>query len=388
MGASVIDAVVRGQRGAWIGLFAALLVVAVITLWPRSGRASVGRVLLLGGLTSALSAVGILVAMALSVPKIVWRAAPLPPFALSSGATWRSLRAPAATLLDEGRPEIGIPGLDAAGSVRLYGLFSGAPLKGFAEAPEGPPAPGGARICRVDREECRAWPKSWPEPVAAPSISELAWTRDLFNGALAYDVESGRFLHHVEGLRDAGATMGTQGDSGAVASTAPAVGASRVAAGAWAMEQVGRFTNEPAKDGDTALFVVRRIAAGRLDAVRVVSSPTGGSISYSVQRATVSLGAAPAVLSWFARPMLLTLVLWFPVITILFQGAPAWWASRRRKQIAAGQEVPEMPADPASFARTARGEMAERLHGLSLLGVGLALLAPAAVAVAEIVTSR
>lgn len=379
MGASVIDAVLRGERGAWVGLFAVVLVAAVITLLPRSGRASVGRVLVLGGLTSALSAVGILVAMALSVPKIVWRDAALPPFAMSSGGTWRSLRAPAATVLDRGRPEIGVPGLDAGGRARLYGLFSGAPIEGIAEAPEGPPVPGGARICRVDREECRAWPKSWPEPTAAPSISDFVWTRDLFAGALAYDVESGRFLHHVEGLREAGPP---------VASTAAVAGPARVTGETWALEQVGRFTNEPAKDGEIALFVVRRIAAGRLDAVRVISSPAGGSFSYSMQRATVSLGAGPAVLSWFARPLLLTLVLWFPVITILFQAAPAWWAARRRKEIAEGKEVPEMPSDPAAFSRAARGEMAGRLRGLALLGVGLALLAPAAVAVAEIVSSR
>lgn len=390
MGASVIDAVVRGQRGAWIALFAVVLVAVVVALAQRPGRTSVARVLVLAGLTTALSALGILVAMGLSIPKIVWRDVPLPPFATSSGATWRGLRAPAAAVLDNGRPEIGIPGLDASGAVRLFGLFSGKPIEGLAEAPEAAPSSGRARICRVDREECRAWPKEWPEPTAAPTISDFVWSRELFVGALAYDVESGRFLHHVDGLREAGAPLGA---SGSVASLGPARGstfgdAPRVSSGAWALEQVGRFTAEPSKDGETALFVVRRIANGRLDAARVIATPSGDRSSFTLQRATVSLGAGPAALSSFARPLLLTLVLWFPVVTILFQAAPAWWAARRRKGMAEGRELPPMPADAASFSRHARAEMAGRLHGLSLLCVGLALLAPAAVAIAELVASR
>ena len=380
MGASVIDAILRGQRGAWIGLFALVLVAALVALLQRPGKTSVGRVLLLAAVTSVLSAGGILVAMALSLPRIVWREAPLPPFAVASGNLWRSLRAPAATVLDKGRPEIALPGIDADGKVRLFGLFSAAPLEGYAEAPEGPPVAGSARICRVDREECRAWPKSWPAPTAAPSISDFVWAREIVAGAIAYDVESGRFLHHVEGLRAAGEPIASTAILGGVGS--------RSTAGTWGLEQVGKFTNEPARDGETALFVVRRIAGGRLDAVRWVAAPAGASFVYGVERATVSLEAGPAVLVWFARPLLLALVLWFPVVTLAFQGAPAWWASRRRKRLAEGKELPPMPSDPSAFSRAARQAMAGRLHGLAMLCVGLALAAPAVVAVVGMVTSR
>ncbi len=383
MGASVIDAILRGQPGAWIGLFVTVLVAALVALLQRPGRTSVGRVLLMAAVTSLLSAGGILVAMALSLPRIVWREAPLPPFAVASGSTWRSLRAPSATVLDKGRPEIAIPGLDAAGNVRLFGLFSGAALDGFPDALDVPPVPGSPRICRLDREGCRAWPKAWPEPVTAPAISDFIWARELFSGAMAYDVETGRFLHHVDGLRVVGQPIAS------TAALAPVGAGTRSTAGTWGLEQVGRFTNEPQHDSETALFVVRRIANGRLDAVRLIANPASdGTSTFSVERATVSLEAGPAALTWFARPLLLVLVLWFPVVTLALQAAPAWWASRRRKLMAEGKELPPMPSDPSAFSRAARQAMAGRLHGLALLCVGLALAAPAIVAVVGMVTSR
>ena len=382
MGASVIDAILRGQRGAWVGLLVAVLVAAVIALPPRAGRPTVGRVLLLAALTSVLSAGGVLVAMAFSVPRIVWRKAPLPAYAMSSGESWRSLRAPAATLLDEGRPEVAVAGLDPTGRVRLYGLFRGAPLDGFLEAPDTPPTPGAPRICRVDREECRAWPKAWPEPSATPSVSDFVWARDLFAGALAYDTETGRILHHIEGLRAAGQPIAGAG------SLSPAGTGARATTGTWALEQIGKLGNEPSREEESALFVVRRISGGRLDAVRMVATPGNGNFTYSMERATTSLVAGPATLAWFARPLLMALVLWFPAVTIALQAAPAWWTSRRRRQIAEGKEVPPMPAEAAEFSRTARNEMAERLHGLAMLAVGLTLFAPALVAIVSMLTSR
>ncbi|MFO0587687.1 MAG: hypothetical protein U0441_09110 [Polyangiaceae bacterium] len=380
MGASAIDAILRGQLGAWLGLFVTVLIASVIALWPRAGRPTVGRVLLLSALTSVLAAGGILAGLAFSVPRIVWRAAPLPAFAVGTGDTWRSLRAPAVTVLDQGRPEVAVPGLDAAGSVRLYGLFRGAALEGYVEAPEAPPKAGQPRICRVDRNECRAWPSAWPEPVAAPSLSDFVWSRDLFAGALAYDVETGRILHHVEGLRESGQPL---------ASAAPSSGtAARALSGTWALEQIGRIGNEPSRDEESALFVVRRVSGGRLDAVRIVATPGEGTFKYSLERATTSLAAGPRVFAWFARPLLFTLVLWFPAVTLALQAAPAWWASRRRKQLAEGKEVPPMPTNAAEFSRAARTEMAIRLHGLALLTVGLSLFAPALVALVGMVTSR
>lgn len=384
MGASLVDAFLRGQRGAWIGLFAVVLVAAAVALGSRGARTSPGRVLLLSALVSALSAGGILLAMAFALPRIVWRRAPSPAFAAPSGEMWRTLRAPAASFLSQGRPEIGLAGIDDAGKVRLFGLFSGAPIEGLADAPADLPVPGNARICRVDREECRAWPAEWPEPSSVPSGSDFVWTRDFSAKAMAYDVESGLFLHHVEGLRAAGPAVAMVGSAGA---GAPPPGA-RSTAGSWALEQVGRMSNEPSREGPTALFVVRRIAGDKLDAVRVVSAPQGEAFTYSVERARVSLSATQTAFGWLARPLLLGLVVWFPVVTILLQAAPAWWASRRRKLMAEGKPVPEMPAEAAQFSAAARQAMAEKLHGFAVLAVGLALAAPAVVAVVGMIAAR
>jgi hypothetical protein len=384
MGASVVDAIVRGHRGAWVVLFVAVAIAAIAALLARGTRVSAGRVLGLSGLVTVLAAGGVLAAMGLAVPKLVWRAAPPPPFVNASGEVWRALRAPATTLLDAGKPEIGVAGVDAGGKVRLFGLFSGAPLDAYPAAGDDPPRPGGPRICRTDKEECRAWPQAWPEPSAALSGSDFVWTRDLTPGALAYDVESNRFLHHVEGLRVAGDPVAMAGSAAPVGSRPSA----RATAGTWALELVGKFTNEPSHDAPTALFVVRRVVDGRLDAARVVATPAGQAFTFAVERASTSLVAGPSALSWFARPLLFVLVLWLPFVTIAFQAAPAWWASRRRKLLAEGKEVPEMPSDPAAFSRAARLAMAQRLHGLAVLAVGLALAAPAVVAVASILGAR
>ena len=384
MGASVVDAILRGHRGAWIGLFVALAFTALVALSQRGSRASPGRVLLLSAMVSVLSAFGVLVAMALSVPRITWRRVPTPAFAVPAGDTWRSLRSLAAPVLDEGRPEIALPGLDDAGAVRLFGLFRGAPLPGFADAPPDPPAPGRPRICRFEAEECRAWPAAWPEP-APPPQSIFVWTREVSAGALAYDAESGAFLHHIEGLRPAGPAVAM---AGTAAPVAPATG--RTTAGAWALEQVGKLTSEPSRGAPASLFVVRRVADERLDAVRVVSVPAGESLTFFVERATVSLTAAPAALTWIARPLLLTLVLWFPLVTLLLQAAPALWASRRRKLLEAGAPVSELPATAGAseLAARARQSMAERLHGLALLAVGLSVTAPAIVAAVGLLSAR
>lgn len=385
MGASVVDAFLRGHRGAWIGLFVALALTALVVLLQRGSRTTPGRVLLLSAMVSLLSAFGILVAMALSVPRITWRPVPTPPYAVSAGETWRSLRSLAAPVLHEGRPEIALPALDSAGRVRLHGLFSGAPLEGFPAAAADPPVPGGPRICRFEAEECRAWPSAWPEP-APPPESIFVWTRDVSAAALAYDAESAVFLHHVEGMRPAGGAVAMAGTA-APLSHPPG---DRAAAGSWALEQVGKMTSEPSPAGPTALFVVRRVAAGRLDAVRVVARPAGESFTYSVERASVSLAAGPAALAWFARPLLLVLVLWFPLVTLLLQAAPALWASGRRKRLEAGAPVSELPAavGAAELAARARLAMAERLHGVALLAVGLSLTAPAVVAAVGLLASR
>lgn len=383
MGATVVDAFLRGHRGAWIGLLGLVLVALVAVLVQRPQKASPGRLLLTAALVSVLSVGGVLAGTALSVPRIVWRRVPAPPFVVAAGSTWRSFRAPSTTLFVGGRPEVGVAGAGDDGRVRLFGLFSGEPIDGYPEAPAVPPAPGRPRICRIEEQVCRAWPEDWPEPASASSGSDFIWTRDLLAKALAYDVESGLVLHHVEGLRTAENAVAMAGKA-----PAPPPPSTTAKAGSWALEQSGKLTNEPSREGPTSLFVVRRLAQERLDAVRIVAVPEGGAFTFSVERATVSLSAAPAAFAWFARPVLLALVVWFPFVSIALQGAPAWWASRRRKRMAAGEPLPEMPSDAASFQRAARDEMARRLHGLSIFAVGLAVAAPAVVAVVGMLSGR
>src|SRR5262249_26168321 len=114
MGLSFVDAFVRGQRGAWIGLFAVVLIISALALAQRGQRSSPRRVLLLSGLVSALAASGTLVTMALAIPRILWRPIAPPPYAVASGEVWRALRAPAAMLFVNGKPDIGLAGVDAA----------------------------------------------------------------------------------------------------------------------------------------------------------------------------------------------------------------------------------------------------------------------------------
>jgi hypothetical protein len=263
-------------------------------------------------------------------------------------------------------------------------MFSGAPIKGLPDAPNDPPVQGEHRICQVVDEQCRAWPRAWPAPSPSPGGSDFVWTRELFAGALAYDVENDRFLHHVEGLRTAGAETAM---TGGAASPSDLAG-TRTVTGTWALEQVGKLTNEPPRDGPAALFVVRRIADSRLDAVRVIAVPAGESSMYSVERATLSLAAPPAAYNWFARPLSMALLLWFPAVTLFLQAAPAWWASRRRKRLEKGEPVSEMPADAATFAASARQAMAARVYPFAMLCVGLALTAPAVVAIVAVVSGR
>jgi hypothetical protein len=158
--------------------------------------------------------------------------------------------------------------------------------------------------------------------------------------------------------------------------------------GTWALEQAGKLITRPPRDGPAALFVVRRIVDGRLDAVRVISVPAGESNMFSVERATISLSAAPAAYKWFAQPLLMALLAWFPVVLLLLLAAPAWWASRRRTRLEKGEPVSEMPADAATFAASARQAMAARVYPFALLCVGLALTAPAVVAIVAVVSGR
>ncbi|MEZ4299593.1 MAG: hypothetical protein R3B70_31885 [Polyangiaceae bacterium] len=384
MGSSVIDAFLRGHVVAWAALFAVVLLATAAALAQKLRRATPARVLLTSVLVSIVSAAGILAGSALSIPRIVWRRGPIPAFAVPSGEGWRALRAPSTAILIEGRPEVGLAGLDAGGRVLLYGLFSGQPLPGYPEAAPTPPAPGGARICRFDRDECRAWPAEWPAPAPASSGSELVWTRDLTAHALAYDTESGLLLHHVEGLRVSDGALAMAGDRGG----SPRRGVGPTLTGTWALEQVGKMSNEPSRDGPIALFVVRRLADQRLDAVRVVAFPGEAGSTFAVDRATTSLTAAPAVFKWVSRPLSLLLVMWFPLVSIAFQGAPAWWARARRKKLEAGAPVSEMPVTQTELATRARYAMAETLHGPALFALGLAVLAPALVAIAGMLAAR
>ncbi|MBK8253365.1 MAG: hypothetical protein IPK82_11955 [Polyangiaceae bacterium] len=383
MGQSVVDAFLRGRLTAWAAFLVAVFVVAVAVTALRRERASAFRVLVMAAAVSVLSIAGLLAATALRFPRITWRRVDPPAFAQASGTSWRTLRAPSTAVLADGAPEVGLAGVEAGGRIRLFGLFSGAPLSGYTDAQNIPAMPGEPRICHVEAEECRAWPKDWPAPAPASSGSEFLWSREMSARALAYDVETGLMLHHVEGLRSS---------DGALAMAGSSMGSSakfneRIS-DTWALQQLGKFSNEPSREGSTALFIVRRIANGRVDAARVVATPAGDGFTFSFERATVALGWAPTVYAWFSRPILLVLTLWFPLMSMAFQAAPVWWASRRRKRIAEGEPLSEMPLTEAEARTRSRLLVAQKLHGPTLLALGLCVAAPASLAVIAIIAGR
>ena len=305
--AGLVEAIVRGDRSTWAVIGALWAVAAIVVVAQRRDPAA-RFVRVLGPLLVATSTslAGLGLSAGLAVPRLRWRPASDAALVVERGETWRRLRGPAVEILVGGAPEVALPTIDADGAWVLFGMLSGKPIPGLSPAPAKPPGAGAARLCSLEAESeaCRAWPASWPDPENGPHLSELLWSRDGSPSSLAYDVESGLFL------RDASAPPGRG-----------------------PLEVVGRISNEASREGTTALFTLRRLVDGQLQAVRVVATPSGESLEFRLQRAQASLTLANDVFRYFAQPVLLAASFAAPVAILAFLLAPALFAARLRRAV-------------------------------------------------------
>lgn len=367
----VVNQLVHGSYRAWAAVGTLWLVTLGAVLAHRRGARPSGlRVLTLLALTAATSTAGLAVASAVAIPRLRWVTAPDARLALSKGDTWRTVRGPAVLVDVAGEPDLAVPSIDADGRWILFGLLSGEPVPGAAPAPETPPSPGSLRICESAKDTCRAWPSTWPDPSRVPASVDLGWSKDTPLSALAFDVESDRFLTSLGDL------AGPEGN----------------------LELIGRVSNDPPRDVISSLFIVRRLvrsarrdgddgsplrmASRRLQAMRVVSVPAGGSYTFLVQRSDVSLGAGPLALRLAAQPLLAVTMFSFPLALVVYLMSPLLLALRRRPTPQGGA--------PAGLltASAARAWIAEKLHPLALFAAGLSAAAPGLVAIASLLSSR
>lgn len=312
MRSGLVERIVQGDRATWLVIAVLWLVTGLLVLAQRSQlRSGPTRVVALASLATASSLVSLALSMALAVPRITWRDAEEPQLVVPAGDTWRKVRGPAVQLLVAGVPELAVPSVDAEGRWVLVGLLSGKAIPGVEPAPAAPPEVGGPRLCDNESDRCRAWPASWPDPAKPPRLSELSWAKEGAATAVAHDVESGLYLREADG----------------------------VGPDAKALELVGRVTNDAPREGTSALFVVRRVAGGRLTAMRVLSTPGPSQPTYRLQRAEVSLTAAPTALRWFARPLLTLTGLALPLALLVYLLAPRWLGARLRRRAAVRREL-------------------------------------------------
>jgi hypothetical protein len=197
-----------------------------------------------------------------------------------------------------GEPDVAVPVVDDQGRWVLAGLLSGRVVEGLDPAGEVPAEASAARLCPSQGGACRAWPEGWPEPTAA-SARDLVWSKEAL-GALAFDVESGRYLR--------GAAEGK----------------------GWpALELVGDVSAGAGR-GDAAavqVFALRRVAGGRFSGVRVVARQRGeGPLSFALERAEVSVVAGPAALA-VVTPVLVLGVAGLLLGVVAFLVAPGWLGS-------------------------------------------------------------
>jgi hypothetical protein len=347
----LIDSLLSGDRGAWLGfgLLWALTAILVLIHRPaeeasRTRRAGAAFAFALMAVATATSLAGLPLSAALAVPRLRWKAVEAPDLiASASGDSWRKLRGPA-VVIPGPEPDLGIPTLDASDRWVLWGVLANKAVPGLAAAEASPAARGAPRLCRVDGAECRAWPVGWPDPARPEPGGELIWARasaDAPLRALAYDVETGLYLMRLEG--PSGAPVALDGPL---------------------FELVGRSGGEPKMEGPSVLFAVRSVIGGRLRAARVAATPDPGhpgSFGFHLHRADVSLRAAPRAFAWVARPLLGITGFTLPV------GITLYLLARRRGKL--HQVLPWLEAS-AAFA------------------AGLAAAAPAIVALAGLWGSR
>lgn len=428
----LILALIEGSPAAWVAvavLWAIAGAFALLHTTRREASPTQRRVILLLAVASVIAPLAIPVATALAVPRMRWRDVAAPDLVASSGESWRKLRGPLVAFVRGGAPEVAVPTIDARGRWVLYGLLRGRVIEDLPPAPDAPAELGGPRLCKIDGEGCRAWPSTWPDPQKAPSVGELVWSHDDPGAALAYDVDAHMFLRAIEG------------DSANEA-----------------LEVVGRVSNEAPRDTASALFAIRGVGGGRLYAARVVATPlpskTAGedvaTHSFRLQRAEVSLDVGPAMLRFFARPLLIVLGLSLPLGLAMLLLAPSLLAralqrrgaervelaraavlvplgdARREATVAEPMTLPRgtiergarvsllcasptnapvaarawfvassddaapavAPAEGEGLRRAATAWMAGLLAPLSVLAIGLALAAPAIVALATLAAAR
>ncbi len=355
----LIDGLIQGDRLAWavIGVVWALTAVVVLLHRPGPGGArGSGWTWLLLAAATGTSLVGLPLSAAISVPRVRWATVDAPDLVAASGESWRRLRGPA--VLVSG-PDIAVPTVDATDHWVLFGLLSGKAVPGLPAAEPAPMPPGAARLCLPAGEACRPWPVAWPDPARPVALGELTWSRGEGDGAsvrvagaLAYDVETGLYLRHVD----------------------PAPG---TAADAPQLELVGRVAGDAPRESESVLFVVREVKGTRLKAVRVVATPAhdGGGHAFHLQRAEVSLAAGPRVFAWGVRPLLALISLALPLGVMALLLAPVL---RRPRWV--GASGPVSIGGGAATRREAGVWIVPYLEAIAAQAAGLAAAAPAGVA--------
>lgn len=314
---ALVDAILRGSLLLWASFALLWALLAVGLLVERRGRPTPARVLLVLAAAMLTALVGLVIAPALAIPRVRWRAAdggllltPADAAAPHGEAAWRSLHGPAVAVTTDEGPDATVPVIDAEGRWVLFAILSGRPVPGLAPAPEALPPEGAPRLCAHGGGPCRAWPESWPAPAPPAPRGDLLWSSKEPLGALAFDVETQRYLR-TAALGSEGPALDLAGDLSASASVG--AGAGR---GAGAEVQV---------------FVLRRVMAGRLSAARVVASHgEAGAPRFRLERAEVSLSAGQTALA-AVIPALGLGVAGLPIGVVTYLFAPAWLAARLRR---------------------------------------------------------
>ncbi len=384
----LIDGLIQGDRYAWGAVAVLWVLTAVVVLIHRPGQGS-SYTWLLFAVATAASLVGLPLSSAIAVPRVRW--APVEaPYLVAADAqapanateeSWRRLRGPVVLVAG---PDLGVPTVDASGRWVLAGVLSGKPVEGLPAAEPAPMKPGAPRLCLPSGQSCRPWPVAWPDPERPIPTGELGWGRagapaPLTTGepsrktaspaqpsraeeALAYDVETGLYLFHVD----------------------PAPGATPEDP---LLEVVGRVAGDVPRDSGI-VFAIRKVAAGRIKALRLVYS--GGRTAhegaatlpaFAVERAEVSLTAGPLVFAWVVRPVLALTAVSLPVGVLALLLAPILHRSRLRRS------TRNTPGE--SFTRReASAWIAPYLEAAAVLAAGLSAAAPAVVAIAALWGSR
>ena len=292
---------IHGDPVAWGAIGILWLLTAVLVLVRSPGAmAKVPWLALTLTTTTATSLVGLSLAAAVCVPRIRWRSVDDAALLGASPDTWRRLRGPS-VVLGGPAPDSALPTIDTEERWMLYGLLSGRPLDGYSPIAAVPMELGSTRVCRTDREGCRPWPASWPEPGAMPTFDEFEWGLAGAHpeDALAYDVETSLFLRRVNG-------HGGEIDPQAVH-----------------LEVVGNAHAVTPRDGPSVVLVIRRILLGRLRAARIraLPSPTGGHV-FHLDRSDVSLIAGRRAFTYFAQPVLSVTSFTLPAGLLVYLLAP------------------------------------------------------------------